>query len=607
MRIKNLYLKDWSVIREAEFNDLENMVIIAGPNGVGKTKIKDVISQIFRSGGNPPPGCRVTLEATSKEELSAWKSKSINLPAPFFQSIFTQSSKRIKTKSKLIQIDANRNVDSVQFNKLTFDQIGDPENEDVSWEYGLNNVQTRFKDICQTLKRLKSREITTVYNAYTKGLASESKSVTLSKVEDPTEKYINLFNQLLHPKIMSPIGIQSSTIQFIDTDGVQRTFNDLSSGEREILILIFDLFTQNPSDSIILIDEPELHLHPELAYRFLSTLAHVGERNQFFLFTHSADIIGSSLDNGVHFLRPKTVIKAGNQVVRIDHENLPKSNLIPNLRETIGMISIGKKIAFVEGNVSSIDRNVFSLLAKSSKVDVAIIPSTGCTNVTNMGLLVEALENGIFGLEFHMIRDRDSLSDEMIEVYKEKSNGRLHFLPFYHIENAFLDPEAIYSVSQNILFDKTPEIEVIRNKLYELAYNQIPYLLSLYVKNEIYFMAGNFDVSSSIRLDSNITLDDLAKDFADKSTERIQYYTNSFTQAEIRKRLEHWDSVLKGSLKNGWSNEARRIVFGKRILKELQSWLFNSKSISLWELIAKSKEPACLAALKELRDIIERI
>jgi hypothetical protein len=333
----------------------------------------------------------------------------------------------------------------------------------------------------------------------------------------------------------------------------------------------------------------------------------VGERNQFFLFTHSVDIIGSSLENGVYFLRQKNIITTGNQVVKIDKENLPKVEAIPNLRETIGMISVGKKVVFVEGTAGSIDRNVFGLIAKSKKIDMAIIPSSGCANITNMGLLVDSIESGIFGIEFHMIRDRDSLTNEMIDAYIDKSKGRLHFLPFYHIENTFLNVNAIHAVAQSVLFDRTPSKEEIEQKIIQLARSQKNHLIGLYLKNEIYFNAGNFDASPDISLNESLSIDLLTKNIFEKATMHINRYSELFTENNILERARFWDNELSNALKDGWSRKAQEIVYGKRLLKELQNWLFSAKSISLWELILKSDLSECKNALFELQEIIDGI
>ncbi|MEK0337446.1 MAG: AAA family ATPase, partial [Nitrosopumilus sp.] len=402
---------------------MSNFVVVAGPNGVGKTYLKNAIVHIFQNNGNPPTGSKVVLQATSNEEKETWGKNEFNLPYNTFWQLLTKKRKKLKTRTRLIQIDSNREIETIQFQEMTFSQIGDPEQDEIDYSHGLSNIKDRFQDVCRTLHRLKSRMVKDVYTSYRQNIGSQEQ-VTVEKLADPTAKFEELFYRILYPKKMKTIEVESRTIQFFDEDGTVRPVNVLSSGEKEAVVLAFDLTLQNPSDCIILIDEPELHLHPELTFRLLKVLKAIGDRNQFFLFTHSADIIGNSFDTGIHFIRPKSKVQ-GNQVIRVDRDNIGELKLIPNLKDTIGMLSLGKKLLFVEGKNISIDRNVFSTIAKSSQLDIAIIPSDGCSNINNMSLLCETLEKGVFGIELYMVRDKDSLTEEQIQNFTTKSKGKL--------------------------------------------------------------------------------------------------------------------------------------------------------------------------------------
>src|SRR4029079_12372924 len=87
-------------------------------------------------------------------------------------------------------------------------------------------------------------------------------------------------------------------------EGQRLTLDTLSSGEREVVNIVFDFLLRNPSDCIIFFDEPELHLHPELSYKLLQTLSSIGKNNQFIFCTHSPEIITASIENSVIFLAP---------------------------------------------------------------------------------------------------------------------------------------------------------------------------------------------------------------------------------------------------------------------------------------------------------------
>ena len=63
--------------------------------------------------------------------------------------------------------------------------------------------------------------------------------------------------------------------------------SELSAGERSILPIIIDFVQNDISNSVILIDELELHLHPPLQQSLLSGLEHLGTNNQFIITTHS--------------------------------------------------------------------------------------------------------------------------------------------------------------------------------------------------------------------------------------------------------------------------------------------------------------------------------
>jgi predicted ATPase len=607
MRIKELKINNWEVIRQADLLDLSDFVVVAGPNGVGKTKIKNAIVHIFQNSGNPPAGSSVILEATNEDELKTWKTSEFSLPQNSFWSYFATNGKRLKTKSRLIQIDSNRSVDSINFQQLTFNQIGDPENEEIGYNYGFNNVKQRFEDICRTLHRLKSKEVTSVYNAYNSQLDPKKDDVTLKRLDDPTENFITLFGNLLYPKKMMPIDINSTTIQYKDDEGIVRNFDRLSSGEREVVVLTFDILTQNPSDCIILIDEPEVHLHPELTFRLVKVLKSIGKRNQFFLFTHSPDIIGNALDTGVHFVRPKSKIKIGNQVIKVDNNNLEGFKNIPNIRETIGMVSVGKKLLFVEGKNTSIDRDVFATLAKAAKTDVAIIPSDSCSNINNMSLISETLDKGVFGIDLFMVRDRDGLTEEQIQNFVTKSKGKLNFLPYYHIENFFLDPTAIHVIAKKILLDKAPSVQDVTDLLISYAKNQINHTVTLYVKSEIYFQAGNFDVSPNITLENSTTVEQLKTAFSTKRNQILSQYSKSFDDSMIEARIKYWKDKLENSVKSGWTEDAKKYFIGKRLLKDIQGSIFGTKNFSLWQHILTSEEQECVECIKPLMEIIEKI
>jgi predicted ATPase len=128
-------------------------------------------------------------------------------------------------------------------------------------------------------------------------------SMDLSQFLDPIARFRDAFSKLLPGKAMQDMEEQNQIIKYVQ-DGQTLDFLSLSSGEREVVTVVFDFLLRSPQDCIVVFDEPELHLHPELSYRLLRTLQDVGERNQFIFCTHSPEIITASLEQSVIFVGP---------------------------------------------------------------------------------------------------------------------------------------------------------------------------------------------------------------------------------------------------------------------------------------------------------------
>lgn len=609
MKIKELHIKSFQVIKDALFSDMGSTVVIAGPNGVGKTTVKNAIIHTFQN-GQPPLNCKIVLEATNDEERNhLGGADDITLPNQgFWKNMLAKNRRKVSAKTRLIHINSERLIQNVNFQQYGLNQLGDPEAEETSYNYSHNNVNDRFQDVLNTLYRMKTKLVTTYGLAVVNEFESAEKVKTeVQKTQDPTEPFIHLFNQLLHPKKMAPIKPESKSINFFDEEGNERNFLQLSSGEKEVVAITFDIQLQNPEDCIILIDEPELHLHPELSFRLLKGLNSIGKNNQFFLFTHSADVISSSFDSGVWFIRPTSRTAGENQVKRVDRNTLSEINDVPNIREAVGMLSLGKKLLFVEGKDISIDRTVFSALALSSKKDVAIIPSTNCRVIEQLSHFSEVLSKGLLGLELRMVRDRDGLTEDKIKELTLKSGGRLHILPFYHIENIFLDPDALLAVSEQVLSpSKRKTREQIIEQLLVLAKAQVNFCSVNYVKQEIFFESPSLELTPSLDL-SQSTIQNIQQSMGLKRDQILQGISKKYDDKYIGERLSYWNERLTKSIENGWSDQARQIFYGKRLLAEINNYITGSKTVCLWEHIVYSNDPRCVNALKELKEILDSI
>lgn len=69
----------------------------------------------------------------------------------------------------------------------------------------------------------------------------------------------------------------------------------LSTGEISLLLRLFNIINKIESDSIVLIDEPELHLHPNWCINYISTLKKLFNKynSHFFIATHSPLLVAN--------------------------------------------------------------------------------------------------------------------------------------------------------------------------------------------------------------------------------------------------------------------------------------------------------------------------
>lgn len=70
----------------------------------------------------------------------------------------------------------------------------------------------------------------------------------------------------------------------------QYELSEMSAGERAIFPMLVDFANWNINNSIILIDEIELHLHPPLQQALVRALPKLGKNNQFIITSHSKSV-----------------------------------------------------------------------------------------------------------------------------------------------------------------------------------------------------------------------------------------------------------------------------------------------------------------------------
>ena len=96
-----------------------------------------------------------------------------------------------------------------------------------------------------------------------------------------------------------------------------------SSGERELLIYLFAIYALNVRDALIVVDEPELHLHPQWQRTLLAMFQRLSAEtgNQFIMATHSPVFVSPS---SIQYVSRVYSDSQRSRVVRLGDSKLPE-------------------------------------------------------------------------------------------------------------------------------------------------------------------------------------------------------------------------------------------------------------------------------------------
>lgn len=103
-----------------------------------------------------------------------------------------------------------------------------------------------------------------------------------------------------------------------------------SSGERELLTYLFAIFALNVRDAIIIVDEPELHLHPKWQKTLLQLFIRLAQStgNQFLLATHSPTFVSPE---SIQFVSRVFSHQQRSHILRLNTTILPEAKHLLNI------------------------------------------------------------------------------------------------------------------------------------------------------------------------------------------------------------------------------------------------------------------------------------
>lgn len=278
----------------------------------------------------------------------------------------------------------------------------------------------------------------------------------------------NLLPHLEFVKIDSSNRDQVRALWRVHSQDTLVDIDDLSSGEKSIVQMFYPLLERDirgllteiksgpqeitRPDTCVLIDEPELHLHPNLQVKvldYLRLLASAERRTQVIIATHSPTIVEYASFEELYLLRPVELVEPeANQLVRVanDEERLA---FLRDVFGTTANLTAMQPLVIVEGirerdaTKAMPDRKLYRALHPQFD-SVTLIAGGGkgeCKAL--LRVLNEALGSFSHQLRAIALLDRNGEG--------EGQYGSVKLLPVAMIENFLLDPDSLWEAIQSVV------------------------------------------------------------------------------------------------------------------------------------------------------------
>jgi predicted ATP-dependent endonuclease of OLD family len=123
------------------------------------------------------------------------------------------------------------------------------------------------------------------------------------RVNRRIKEFFGLINHFFE-KTEKIIQIDSTTNQLVFKTKDEKLIhlNQLSSGEKQLLIILFRVFLQDEKPHILLMDEPELSLHVYWQEKLIDTLRKLNPNGQLIIATHSGSIFSQGYEDKIFWM-----------------------------------------------------------------------------------------------------------------------------------------------------------------------------------------------------------------------------------------------------------------------------------------------------------------
>ncbi len=229
--------------------------------------------------------------------------------------------------------------------------------------------------------------------------------------------------------------------------GAIYSYARMSDGERSALVFAAEVVAAQPN-SIFLIDEPELHLHPSIVVPLLT--AFISERQDcaFIICTHELEL---PIACPGEVLLVRGGLWNGQNIVSWELDLLEHPEEIPEAVK-VDLIGSRRKVLFIEGNNESLDQPLYSLLFPR----LSVRAKESCKDVIKAVEGLRSVEATHRTQAFGLI-DHDGMAESAKRDFEEKG---IFPLPIFAVESLYYCTEALSAVAvrQSHVLGVSPDI-----------------------------------------------------------------------------------------------------------------------------------------------------
>lgn len=448
----------------------KRIIALVGPNGCGKSSVFD--GMLFLTSAHQPIGDKA---AKDYNYHSMYKSPSFT-----YQNIevdFTSGSYQIVREAKQQEGKANTIFSfrsPYRYNSNLKVTESRATNEIRLNTYGAGLSSDLDDKMEQSYRRLNIK-----YNRYLNEedcKPSEAKEKIIGDLNKAIENCLDL-------KVTSIGNIEASegTLYFSKSDHPREfEFNVLSSGEKEVVDLLLDLYLRKDdfTDTVFLIDEPELHINTSIQKKLLLEINKlVGDDCQIWVATHSIGFLRALQDELkdecqiIHFPAGVNLASTPQTLTPALKTRIKWLEIFETaLDDLTGLVS-PKQIIYCEGRDKpglngaerGLDAKVFNNIFAERYHDTLFISSGGNTELDQRSEIAIAILTKVFSdIEILVLKDRDISSgkqttEQARQIYLQNNPQNHRVLNRWEIENYLYDKEVLanYCADNELTFDES--------------------------------------------------------------------------------------------------------------------------------------------------------